>query len=95
MTRVVAGVLLLALASVAHAGRFLMGYDEAPSLAKAFEQIKHEPKKHVLLYVDMSQRCPECTEVRALLTSDAVKGQWRNHYIVVSVDLFAPTKEDR
>ena len=72
-----------------------MGYDEAPSLAKAFEQIKHEPKKHVLLYVDMSQRCPECTEVRALLTSDAVKGQWRNHYIVVSVDLFAPTKEDR
>jgi thioredoxin-related protein len=86
---------MLPAATVAHAGRFLSGYDEAPSLAKAFEQVKAEPKKHVLLYVDMSQRCPECTEVRALLNSDAVKGQWRNNYIVVSVDLFAPTKEDR
>ena len=94
-SRVVAFALLLACASGVHAGRFLNGYDEVPTLAKAFEQVKAEPKKHVLLHVDMSQRCPECTEVRALLNSDSVRGQWRNNYIVVSVDLFAPTKEDR
>ncbi|HTN27995.1 MAG TPA: hypothetical protein VL180_09440 [Burkholderiales bacterium] len=94
-SRVVAFVLLLVFASLSHAGRFLVGYDEAPSLAKAFEQIKAEPKKHVLLYVDMSQRCPECAVVRGLLNSDAVRGQWRGNYIVVSVDLFAPSKEER
>lgn len=94
-SRVVACALLLMFASLAQAGRFLIGYDEAPTLASAFEQIKKEPKKHVLLYVDMSQRCPECVDVRALLNSGPVHGQWQNNYIVVSVDLFAPTKEDR
>jgi thioredoxin-related protein len=94
-SRFVAGVLMLVFATLAQAGRFLIGYDEAPTLANALEQIKHEPKKHVLLYVDMSQRCPECTLVRGLLNSDPVRGQWRNNYIVVSVDLFAPTPEDR
>ena len=94
-SRVVACVLLLVFASLSHAGRFLVGYDEAPTLAKAFEQIKAEPKKHVLLYVDMSQRCPECAGVRGLLNSDPVRGQWKNNYIVVSVDLFAPGKEER
>src|SRR5262245_26985548 len=94
-SRVVACVLLLVFASISHAGRFLVGYDEAPSLAKAFEQVKAEPKKHVLLYVDMSERCTECVNVRALLNSDAVRGQWRNNYVVVSVDLYKPSQEER
>jgi thioredoxin-related protein len=95
MTRVVAFILLLAVASLANAGRFLNGYDEAPTLAKAFEQVKADPQKHVLLYVDMSQRCAPCTEVRALLNSEAVREKWRRNYVVVSVDLYEPGKEER
>jgi thioredoxin-related protein len=93
-SRVVALVLLLAVASLAHA-RFLIGYDEAPTLAKAFEQVKANPKKHVLLYVDMSQRCSPCVDVRAILNTEDVRAQYRPNYVVVTVDLFAPTKEDR
>ena len=95
MTRVVAFALLFAIASVAQAGRFLNGYDEAPTLANAFEQVKADPQKHVLLYVDMSQRCAPCIEVRALLNSDAVREKWRRNYVVVSVDLYEPGKEER
>jgi thioredoxin-related protein len=94
-SRVVACVLLFVFASLSHAGRFLVGYDEAPSLAKAFEQVKTEPKKHVLLYVDMSERCTECVEVRSILNSDPVRQSWRHNYVVVTVDLYAPSKEER
>jgi len=93
--RLVACVLALAVPLVAHGGRFLLGYDEAPSLAKAFEQVKAQPQKHVLLYVDMSQRCAPCTELRAILNDEVVRRQWRRNYVVVEVDLYAPTKEDR
>ena len=93
--RLVACMLVLGASFAAHGSRFLLGYDEAPSLAKAFEQVKAQPQKHVLLYVDMSQRCAPCTEVRAILNDEAVRQQWRRNYIVVEVDLYAPTKEDR
>jgi thioredoxin-related protein len=93
-SRVVAFLLLLAVASLAHA-RFLIGYDEAPTLAKAFEQVKADPRKHVLLYVDMSQRCSPCMDVRAILNTDDVRARWRPNYVVVTVDLYAPSKEDR
>lgn len=95
ISRVVACVLLLTAAPFAHAARFLTGYDEAPTVAKAFEQVKAQPEKHVLIYVDMSQHCAPCAEVRAILNSEAVREQWRRNYVVVSVDLYAPTKEDR
>ena len=93
--RLVACVLALTAPLVAHCGRFLLGYDEAPSLAKAFEQVKADPQKHVFLYVDMSQRCAPCTELRAILNDEVVRRQWRRNYVVVEVDLYAPTKEDR
>jgi len=93
--RVAACFLLLLTAPLAHAARFLNGYDEAPTLAKAFEQVKADPQKHVLLYVDMSQRCAPCTQVRALLNSEAVREKWRRNYVVVSVDLYQPGKEER
>jgi len=87
--------LLLATAPFAHAQRFLVGYDEAPTLAKAFEQVRAQPEKHVLLYFDMSKQCPACREVRAILNSAAVREQWRRNYVVVTIDLFAPSKEER
>jgi thioredoxin-related protein len=93
--RFVALILLLALAPLARAASFLTGYDEAPTLAKAFEQVRAQPEKHVLIYVDMSRHCPPCAEVRAILNSDAVREQWRRNYVVVSVDLYAPSKEER
>ena len=93
--RSVALILLLATAPLAHAARFLVGYDEAPTLANAFEQVRAQPEKHVLLYFDMSKHCPACTEVRAILNSEAVREQWRRNYVVVSIDLYAPSKEER
>ncbi|TAK52893.1 MAG: hypothetical protein EPO27_00310, partial [Betaproteobacteria bacterium] len=95
ISRVVACALLLAVAPLAHATRFLLGYDEAPTVAKALEQLNAQPDKHVLLYFDMSQHCLPCAEVRALLNSEAVREQWRRNYVVVSVDLYAPGKEER
>jgi thioredoxin-related protein len=93
--RLVACLLVLTAPLAAHGSRFLLGYDEAPSLAKALEQVKAQPQKHVLLYVDMSQRCAPCTEVRATLNDEAVRQQWRRNYVVVEVDLYAPSREDR
>lgn len=95
MKRALALLLLLASAPALHAGRFLSGYDEAPTLAKAFEQVRAQPQKHVLLYFDMSQHCPPCAQVRSILNSDAVRERWRRNYVVVSVDLFQPGKEER
>ena len=57
--------------------------------------MRAQPEKHVLLYFDMSKQCPACREVRAILNSAAVREQWRRNYVVVTIDLFAPSKEER
>jgi hypothetical protein len=95
MMRAVACAWLLAVAPLAQAERFLLGYDEAPSLAKAFERVNAQPEKHVLLYFDMSRHCVPCAEVRAILNSEPVRAQWRRNYVVVTIDLYAPGKEER
>ena len=79
----------------AQAYPFLAGYDEAPTVAAALERAKADPNRHVLLYFDMSQYCPPCKEVRAILNSDAVRAKWKPNYIVVSIDLYAPTAAER
>jgi glutaredoxin len=74
---------------------FLAGYDEEPNVAAALERVKAEPQKHVLLYFGMSEFCPPCKEARAILNSEPVRAKWRPNYIVVNIDLFAPTPEER
>jgi glutaredoxin len=49
----------------------------------------------VLLYFDQSEFCPPCKEARAILDSKAVREKWLPNYVVVNIDLFAPTKEER
>ena len=88
-------VLLFALPMPALAYAFLTGYDEAPTVAAALERAKAQPGKHVLLYFGMSEFCPPCKEARAILNSDAVRNKWRPNYVVVNIDLFAPTREER
>lgn len=89
------GVVLLALPSLAQAYDFLPGYESAPTVAAALERIQGQPDRHVLLYFGMSEFGPACKELRALLNADAVRGKWRANYVVVNIDLFAPTKEER
>src|SRR4029079_5606722 len=73
---------LLALwSALAQAYPFLTGYDEAPSVAAALDRVKAGPNRHALLYFDMSQYCPPCTEVRAILNSDAVRAKWKPNYV--------------
>lgn len=88
-------VVLLGLPLPALAYPFLAGYDEAPNVAAALERVRAQPGRHVLLYFGMSEFCPPCKEARAILNSDAVREKWRPHYVVVNIDLFAPTKEER
>ncbi len=90
-------LLLLAfvLTAPAHGYEFLSGYDTAPTVAAALERVKAEPQKHVLLYFGMSEFCPPCKEARAILNSDAVRSKWRPHYVVVNIDIYAPTREER
>ncbi len=64
--RVVACALLLTVAPLAHASRFLAGYDEAPTLAKAFELVNAQPERHVLLHFDMSQRLADAELRKAM-----------------------------
>lgn len=90
-----AGVLLLLLPPSAHAYSFLSGYEEAPTVAAALERVRAQPGKHVLIYFGMSEFCPPCRDARALLRSDAVRDKWRPNYVVVNIDLFAPTREER
>ena len=94
MRAVLALALLLALPA-ARAYEFLEGYDTAPSVAAALERVKREPRKHVLLYFGMSEFCPPCREARAILNSDAVRGKWRPNYVVVNIDLYAPSAAER
>jgi hypothetical protein len=93
--RAYACALLLALSPLAQAYSFLPGYETAPSVAAALERVKADPQKHVLLYFGMSEFSPQCREQRALLNSEPVRAKWRPNYIVVNIDLFAPTKEER
>jgi thiol-disulfide isomerase/thioredoxin len=74
---------------------FLPGYEQAPTLAAALERVKSQPQKHVLVYFGMSEFCPPCKEARTILASEKVRAAWRPNYVVVNVDLFAPTKEER
>jgi glutaredoxin len=94
MLRILAVLLLLA-ATPAQAYSFLTGYEEAPTVAVALERVKAEPQKHVLLYFGMSEFCPPCKEARAILNSDRVRDKWRPNYVVVNIDLFAPTRAER
>lgn len=86
---------LLVLPGFAQGYEFLQGYDTAPNFAAALERVKAEPHRHVLLYFGMSQFCPPCREARAILNSDAVRARWRPNYVVVNLDLFAPSAEER
>lgn len=95
MVRAVAFAVMLVLPPLAHAYSFLTGYDEAPSVAKALERVNAQPGKHVLLYFGMSEFCRPCKEARAILNSDLVREKWRPNYVVVNIDLFAPTREER
>jgi len=90
-----AGMLAILLPSLAHAYDFLPGYDTAPGVAAALERIRTQPDKHVLIYVGMSEFCPPCKATRALLNSAAVRDKWRPNYVVVDIDLFAPTPAER
>jgi glutaredoxin len=95
MSARLAAALLLCLPALAHAYEFLKGYDTAPNVATALERVRAEPHKHVLLYFGMSEYCPPCREARAILTSEAVRAKWRPNYVVVNIDLYAPTLEER
>lgn len=89
--------LLLAtlLPAFAHATQFLEGYDTAPTVAAALERVRAQPDRHVLLYFDSTGLCPPCREAREILNSEAVRNKWRPHYVVVNIDVFQPTKEER
>lgn len=94
--RLVAAVLaLLLLAAPARAYEFLSGYETAPTVAAALERVRAQPEKHVLLYFGASEFSPDCRRAREILNSDRVRNQWRAHYVVVNIDLFAPTKAER
>lgn len=86
---------LLLFALPAHAYEFLSGYDTAPTVAAALERVKAQPEKHVLVYFGASEFSPACREARAILNSDLVRNKLRAHYVVVNIDLFSPTKEER
>jgi hypothetical protein len=95
MRWILASLALSAAAAASASGNFLQDYDEAPSLAQALERVRAQPEKHVLVYFGQSEFCPPCREARAILNSDAVRLKWRPNYVVVGIDLLAPTKEER
>lgn len=95
MRLLAAGFAVLLCAAPAHAYEFLVGYETAPTVAAALERVKAQPEKHVLLYFGASEFSPACKEARAILNSDLVRNRLRAHYVVVNIDLFAPTKEER
>jgi thiol-disulfide isomerase/thioredoxin len=90
-----AALVLFALPALAQAYEFLPGYETAPNVAAALARVKQQPDKHVLLYFGMSEFCPPCKDARAVLLSEPVRNQWRSNYVVVNIDLFAPTREER
>lgn len=86
---------LLLFAAPARAYEFLSGYDTAPTVAAALERVRAQPEKHVLLYFGASEFSPDCRRAREILNSDRVRNQLRPHYVVVNIDLFAPTAAER
>jgi glutaredoxin len=92
---IVPALMLAVSAPAAHAYTFLEGYEAAPTVAAALERVKAQPGRHVLLYFGMSEFCPPCKEARAILNSEGVREKWRPNYVVVNIDLFAPTREER
>jgi len=74
---------------------FLSGYETAPTVAAALERVRAQPEKHVLLYFGASEFSPDCRRAREILNSERVRNQLRPHYVVVNIDLFAPTQEER
>src|SRR5262245_24973415 len=88
-------ILSLFLPFEAVAFRFLEGYEEAPSVSAALERVKAQPDRHVLLYFGQSEFSPQCREARAILNSEAVRARLRPAVVVVNVDLFAPSAEER
>jgi glutaredoxin len=92
---IVPALMIAAAAPAAHAYTFLEGYESAPTVAAALERVKAQPGRHVLLYFGMSEFCPPCKEARAILNSERVRERWRPNYVVVNIDLFAPSREER
>lgn len=86
---------LLMCPGFALAYEFLVGYETAPNVAAALERVKAAPDRHVLVYFGMSQYCPPCRDVRAILNSDAVRARLAPHYVVVNIDLYAPSPAER
>jgi glutaredoxin len=96
IARSIVPALMLAMsAPAAQAYTFLEGYEAAPTVTAALERVKAQPGRHVLLYFGMSEFCPPCKEARAILNSERVREKWRPNYVVVNIDLFAPTREER
>ncbi len=95
MRLLAAGFTVLLLALPAQAYEFLSGYETAPTVAAALERVRAQPEKHVLLYFGASEFSPDCRRAREILNSDRVRNQLRPNYVVVNIDLFAPTKEER
>ncbi len=99
----IAAMALLACCGPAQAFDFLPGYESAPTVAAALERVRAqppersrpEPARHVLLYFGMSEFCPPCREARAILASERVRDKWRPNYVVVNIDLYAPTAAER
>ena len=88
-------IVLLAASLAAHAYSFIYGYEEAPSIAQALERLKSQPNKHVLIYFGMPKGCPPCNYTRTILSSGDLLARWKPNYIVVNVDIFSPTAEER
>jgi glutaredoxin len=96
IARSIVPALMLAMsAPAAQAYTFLEGYEAAPTVTAALERVKAQPGRHVLLYFGMSEFCPPCKEARAILNSERVREKWRPNYVVVNIDLFAPTRQER
>jgi thioredoxin-related protein len=88
-------LLLCLAASTAQAYSFLYGYEEAPTIAQAVERVKGQPDKHVLIYFGLPKNCPQCNYTRTMLSGGPLSALWKPNYIVVNVDLYHPSGEER
>ena len=93
--RLLAAALLLIAPFAAHAYSFINGYEEAPSIAQALERVRAQPGRHVLIYFGMPRGCPPCDYTRNMLGSGTHLARWKPNYVVVNVDLYHPTPEER
>jgi len=86
---------LLVFASSAQAYSFLNGYEEAPTIAQAVERVRAQPGRHVLIYFGMPKGCPQCNYTRSILSSGELHARWKANYVVVNVDIYNPSNEER